>query len=501
MKVILCGVAVVATVLAVLYTVENWRGSRAWNAMEKKLQSQGVQLDFTKLVPPAVPAEQNFAMTPFLAPLYDFLPGTQEARDTNALARTTSWAKDFPGLNMTWRLGKRTDLGKWAGALEQMGKRGEPDPHPTNGNPADPAAARTVLERLQPYQPVLEELRTASARPQSRFGIRYEHEDPPAILLPHLSRLRLVTQMLAVRASAQLALRRSDMAVEDLMLAFVITDSVRTEPYLISQLVRGADLQTSLQILWDGLCDHRWDDAQLDRILGQLKSRDLVKDLQFSVEAERVWGNAIIQRARQNPSYLIQLGGTDGVGLAAVYVDLYQALLGWIPRGWISLEQVNYHRLYGDLFLAEMPHPLRTIPPARVKKMEENLNRELSGKESPFLSHTLLARMLLPAMPNVYKRFAMHQNSLDEAMIACALERFRLKNGKYPASLQELSPNLLASIPVDVTTGGPLKYRLEPAGGYVLYSPGWNEKDDGGTVADRKGEWEANAGDWVWSQP
>ncbi len=501
MKVILAGVAAVVTILAVFYAVENWRGSRAWSAMEKKLQSQGVQLDYMKLVPPAVPADQNFAMTPFLAPLFDFLPGTQEARDTNALAITTGWAKDFPGLSVSWRLGKRTDLGEWLRAIENMGKRGESESPSKPGNPADPAAAQGILEKLQGYQPVLEELRTASARPQSRFGIRYEHEDPPAILLPHLSRLRLINRVLAVRASAQLALGRPEMAVEDLMLAFVVTDSVRTEPFLISQLVRGANLQTSLQILWDGLCEHRWQDAQLDRIMGQLKSRDLVKDLQFSVEAERAWGNAIIQRARMNPSYLLQLGGSDGVGLAAVYVDIYQALLGWIPRGWISLEQVNYHRLYGDLFLAELPHPLRTIPPARVQQMEENLGRELSGKENPIFGHKILARMLLPAMPNVYKRFATHQNSLDEAMIACALERFRLKNGKYPASLQELSPSLLASIPPDVTTGGPLKYRLEPAGGYVLYSPGWNEKDEGGTVADKKGEWEANAGDWVWSQP
>ena len=42
---------------------------------------------------------------------------------------------------------------------------------------------------------------------------------------------------------------------------------------------------------------------------------------------------------------------------------------------------------------------------------------------------------------------------------------------------------------------------LRPAGGkFVLYSVGWNEKDDGGVVVFRKGSSNVDPekGDWVW---
>jgi hypothetical protein len=63
-----------------------------------------------------------------------------------------------------------------------------------------------------------------------------------------------------------------------------------------------------------------------------------------------------------------------------------------------------------------------------------------------------------------------------------ALERYRLANGKYPASLAELGP-----LPLDPWSGRPLGYRLlDPSTdphrrGYLLYSAGSDQTDNGGT--------------------
>jgi hypothetical protein len=49
-----------------------------------------------------------------------------------------------------------------------------------------------------------------------------------------------------------------------------------------------------------------------------------------------------------------------------------------------------------------------------------------------------------------------------------------------------------------------LKYRRTDDGQFVLYSVGWNETDDGGTVAMRKGKTPSvnqDEGDWVWRYP
>jgi hypothetical protein len=44
-----------------------------------------------------------------------------------------------------------------------------------------------------------------------------------------------------------------------------------------------------------------------------------------------------------------------------------------------------------------------------------------------------------------------------------------------------------------------LKYRRNDDGQFILYSVGWNEKDDGGVVATIKGKHQdILQGDWVW---
>jgi hypothetical protein len=89
------------------------------------------------------------------------------------------------------------------------------------------------------------------------------------------------------------------------------------------------------------------------------------------------------------------------------------------------------------------------------------------------------------------------------AGIACALERARLANASYPPTLESLSPALIKTIPRDVISGGPLKYKLRPDGSFLLYSVGWNETDDGGVVAmghDKAPHVDTGQGDWVWPQ-
>jgi hypothetical protein len=57
-------------------------------------------------------------------------------------------------------------------------------------------------------------------------------------------------------------------------------------------------------------------------------------------------------------------------------------------------------------------------------------------------------------------------------------------------------------MPHDIINGQPLHYRRTDDGGYVLYSVGWNESDDGGAVVLTKdGRIDAKKGDWVWQLP
>ncbi len=80
-----------------------------------------------------------------------------------------------------------------------------------------------------------------------------------------------------------------------------------------------------------------------------------------------------------------------------------------------------------------------------------------------------------------------------EAYVACGLERYRLAEGRYPESLEGLRPRFCDELPHDVIGGQPLKYRRTAETQFVLYSIGWNEKDDGGVAGKTAAE-----GDCVW---
>jgi hypothetical protein len=104
-------------------------------------------------------------------------------------------------------------------------------------------------------------------------------------------------------------------------------------------------------------------------------------------------------------------------------------------------------------------------------------------------------------------QFARAQVWLDEARIACALERYRLAHGSYPATLDALAPACIDAVPHDPINGEPYRYRVGPDGTFLLYSVGWNQKDDGGvavfTLPQGADEHDSpmKHGDWVWPTP
>ena len=65
----------------------------------------------------------------------------------------------------------------------------------------------------------IEELREASRLPYSRFPLNYDSEDPAAILLPHLAYLKRCSQVLQLRALAELQNGQSEKALDDVKLS------------------------------------------------------------------------------------------------------------------------------------------------------------------------------------------------------------------------------------------------------------------------------------------
>ena len=86
-------------------------------------------------------------------------------------------------------------------------------------------------------------------------------------------------------------------------------------------------------------------------------------------------------------------------------------------------------------------------------------------------------------MHKVQKGWDRVQQAQDNLHLAFALAWYQRDHGRYPKKLDELAPKYVRAIPGDVFSGKPLIYRPNEKG-YLLYSVGYNGKDDGGRSYD-----------------
>ena len=63
----------------------------------------------------------------------------------------------------------------------------------------------------------------------------------------------------------------------------------------------------------------------------------------------------------------------------------------------------------------------------------------------------------------------------------------RKTNRKFPARLDSLTPRYLKTVPIDLFTGKPFRYKPS-RNGYLLYSVGQNMKDDAGKSTVEKAD-------------
>jgi hypothetical protein len=452
------------TLVALLLAEENWRGGRAWQNYKREMEAKGERFDAARLIPPKVPDGQNLGMLPY------FTSENADAGPMTGLTNQFSW----PNLrhSATWRYGLAADLIEWTKAFHGPG--------------ADPVqAASTVLDYLNKHEPVLAELEAARQRPDCRFNIHYEdwgNLQVDAALIQQLARIKPLIRVLCLRAQAEMVSGRTDQAIDDINLMFRIDDGLKDEPLLISQLVRLAGVAIMLQPIGEGLAEHRWSEAQLRILQERLQKTDLIASIVQSFHGERdICVNQSFDHGNLN---------TYGLGL--------------FPRGWVRLEQLRINRACHDMLFPRIDLSARKISPSVNHSIDLAFKKFAAGNwyRVAFIQHSLFAKMLLPALSGAVRNTAFAQSEVDMAMLACALERYRLAEGQYPEELNALVPRFVTVLPHDIINGQPLKYRRTDNGRFILYSVGWNEKDDGGVVATNKEKrQDVLQGDWVWQYP
>ena len=447
----------------------NQRTGSAWKRYRAELAIRGESLDWKDYLPSSMPPdEENFGATPVL-----------QAIGCRGKVNALIWER-FTGVGVygelgsigDWTRGQRTDLESVQAALGRAGLLRQDQP----GTPGT-----DVLAALDALRPEFDELREASKRPQAR--LKLNHPDPASADTPNFVALRTLTQMFSLCAGAELSLNKTNEAFADIRVIQRLADLTRQEPSLVAVMMYCAIHQMALQAFWEGWVSGQWSDAQLEKFQREFAAVNMLAAFDWGMRGERAGVNTLLETL-------------DGPQLSQIWQNTVPGDNGWkhkigtavvrfSPPGLRSENLLNYDRLLdATCFIAYDLRQLQIFPSkcdAGLLLMEKSFSRSTAQNH--------LAAIALPNFTRALQTVARNQTFVNLARIVCGLERYRRANGEYPVALEQLLPRHLDQLPLDLISGGKLKYRQSAEGRFTLYSIGWNEKDDGG---------DPDKNDWVW---
>ena len=457
----LSGILVVLVGLhLIVIGIENWRGARAFERWRAATIAAGEPQSLEQMAPPKVPDAENFAAHP-------------------AIAARISGKPQPEGPVLPAALSDGELFRAWEG-----------------GRPVDLAALQAQLKvtdlgpLLDPFAAQLRGVEEASLRPHSRLLGSYEGDDIPSLL-----GMRQLARVLSLRALLALRAGHSKAALADVLTILRVAKHLGPEPQLISQLLSLATLRISFQPIWEGLRDHRWNDAQLAQLQGALGDLDLLSGWRRCWTAEGLQFRTQLEKLARTP-----LGSRppifgDATGKNGKVANFLGQLI--LPNGWIYQNQIRMEQHWRRQYIEVLDPAAHRLD---VRSTEAEARRWASTPRTPY---TLVAKLSSPYMVDQNRRMGQTQSTLDQAFVACALERHFLARKAYPERLDELVPTSAARLPVDLFDGQALRYRRGQAQDYLLYSIGWDGLDQGGQVifdAQKPARHKLEEGDWTWSQ-
>lgn len=434
--------ACLVTALGLAVVVENWRGDRAWAAVERDLLARGEKLDFAAFQPRAIPDDQNFLKAPQLARVLYNRPDDPERPKLLAALRLD----DFHSIEKF-----RGPFKDFAALRDDFTKRRVLTEPPTD------TPALDVLNALRPTEPLLAELREAARqRPLAALDPSKTPLDPPLLAADTIYR---VGQVLGTHAAAAVEARRIDEAFADIVALQRLASALAGPPRnLLNVLVALALHGVAASAISDGCERHVWTAPQLARFQQTLDEFQPLARFGDALRAERA---AFLHFLDNRPDAMGNIGWRS-----------------WYPRGWVRQNKVAYCRdLDAQVLAAVNLTPERVfadrLPPA-----------ETSRPAKKFRPYTMMSQLSLNNVGRILDGYGTSVEKLRLHAISWAIERHRLAHGRLPAALAELVPAQLVAVPIGIFDGQPLRYETTSATAFRLYAVGKNQRDDAGQGDD-----------------
>lgn len=326
----------------------------------------------------------------------------------------------------------------------------------------DPAARERLRTWLAEHAQAIETLREVRTRPvfgmplherlladdrlAKFFGVTNSELDGGMVLatrLPHLAMLRRVSDWLEADAALAAHEGRTEDFVQDIEAILAAANHATEARFLVSALVSTSMRERAVWTTVSAIENHgaRFSDEELAR-LDRVFCADRL-DFARAIEGERLCMQDLIQRCytddgagggvalvRPLRQYFEPMRRIGGSPREAQSTALEFALAPYVAAQFPRRDEVSarFSRLYDDLDAA-------VREPAHEKSLA--LARDLEERIEELRPSDLFGSMMAPSR-YISVRWR-HEASVESAIAAIGIERFRRANARFPADLAELS--------------------------------------------------------------
>lgn len=502
-------VVTLTALIASLYAWVNWSGARQLRSVEAMLKAEGETLDFRETMNEPVPEAENFCAIPLLKDLALILdndpdkgaPGQNRKRLEAMILPSSGKGGARPPKYANVAIGRRTDFKAWADFLRKDGSF----PMPADSG----EAARDVLAALAKYDAIVQELATGLSRPKAQWTPEWKTREHPELLFslqnPHYSSITVVYRTLSLRVAAAALAGETAKAHEAVLIIARTTQASLNEPMIIGLLVGAAGANILHSAIWELCAAQAGTSEEFARLEAALAALDFRSTTLRAFRSEMTAGVNAVQFLKRKPEnigpILNGLPGEQTRGGVFRHLPERAIASGFFDASAAVIAENEFKYII---------KPLRDQGWQAAYQSSQEFEKRLVEMKPTAKTHPtyIMLALTFPAFTSFINNVRYTQALLNQAIIACALERYRIEKGSYPNSLDAVRLSDGKPLPLDPIHEKPMGYRITADGKYAMWSVGFDGKDDGGkrTLNEKKPEntqfHKADyLGDWVWDFP
>lgn len=311
-----------------------------------------------------------------------------------------------------------------------------------------------LKEMIENNTRVFQFIEEASEKPCFRYGDWrqkiYDMRIPNAVKLTNAIRL---LGMDAIFKAEEGKMRE---AIDQIRWGMRFVRKTMDEPFTITGLMAVANMKHLLVSLKRISCGRNPDSEILRTLIQDLDAEKWRTKFARNIQGERVF-------------FLeIALGLLEG-DRTAFNLSKGDSTFFWLIRPVTKAETLWALKKFDDVESKSL------LPFYRIKGLQKELEREVES--IPWYYY--VSKNIFPSLHSIWLKEAILEAVMGAGQIAFACKIYKNREGYYPETLAALIPDILETEPIDPFSGNPFIYRLRQ-NGFIVYSVGSNEKDDGG---------------------